>query len=76
MDFVAEVFRSLPDECQQFRHAYAAIRYQAAFRNALAGRRWQEAFRHLIASLRQDAARALRWVNLRKALRALIGGAR
>lgn len=74
LDFVAEVFRFLPDSCQSVRRSYAALRCQAAMRQALALRRWDEAGRHLRESLRQDWCRALRPANLRKALRALLFG--
>lgn len=68
---VDEVFRALPADCQNVRHAYAAMRYQSAVRNALKSGRWQDARRYWLASFRHDALQTLRPRQLRKALRAL-----
>ncbi len=71
LTMTSEIFAGLPAECQSLRERYAARRYLSLFRRAQLAGDSADARRFYRCAWRLSPLQALRWQNLRRALRLL-----
>ena len=69
LEFVEEVFKTLPAECNDFKQRYSAQRCLSLFRSALGLGQYKKARDYFRQAISLDFRQAIRWTYLRKAIR-------